>query len=107
MGCFAFNERLPIVDANVLRVLGRIHGVNFATDLRRAADAWALAWAILPRANTALHNYGLLDFAATICTAKRPKCVDCPLNKNCLFWSNGGKNALTETRLPRKRTEGL
>lgn len=88
MGCFAFNQRLPIVDANILRVLGRIHGVKFATDLRRAAGAWALAWAILPKANAASHNYGLLDFAATICTAKRPRCFYCPLNRNCLFFKS-------------------
>lgn len=85
VGCFAFDERLPIVDANILRVLGRIHGIKFGPDLRRARDAWVLAWAILPRTNARLHNYGLLDFAAQICTVKRPNCESCPLNKNCRF----------------------
>jgi A/G-specific adenine glycosylase len=85
VGCFAFGERLPIVDANVLRVLGRIHGVKTGADLRRSRDAWTLAWAILPRRNSKMHNYGLLDFAAQLCTVKRPRCESCPLNKTCCF----------------------
>ena len=85
VGCFAFGERLPIVDANVLRVLGRIHGIKAGADLRRERAIWALAWAILPRKNPRMHNYGLLDFAAQICTSKRPRCACCPLNQNCCF----------------------
>ena len=85
VACFGFHERLPIVDANILRVLGRIHGIKFGADLRRAPGAWALAWAILPKSNPALHNYGLLDFAAQVCTAKQPKCIGCPLLKKCRF----------------------
>ena len=85
MGCFAFDERVPIVDANILRVLGRIHGIKFGPDLRRAREAWVLAWAILPKTHPGLHNYGLLDFAAQVCTVKRPKCESCPLSKACRF----------------------
>jgi A/G-specific adenine glycosylase len=85
VGCFAFGERLPIVDANVLRVLGRIHGIKTGADLRRSPKAWMLAWAILPRKNSRMHNYGLLDFAAQICTVKRPRCESCALNQTCCF----------------------
>lgn len=83
--CFAFRDRLPIVDANVLRVLGRIHGIETGSDLRRSREAWTLAWAILPRKNARLHNYGLLDFAAQVCTVRRPRCESCPLKQTCCF----------------------
>jgi A/G-specific adenine glycosylase len=85
VACFAFHERLPIVDANILRVLGRIHGIKFGADLRRAPGAWALAWAILPKSNPELHNYGLLDFAGQVCTFRNPRCGCCPLQRNCCF----------------------
>jgi A/G-specific adenine glycosylase len=85
VGCFAFGERLPIVDANVLRVLGRIHGVNMGADLRRTFEAWSLAWSILPRRDPKLHNYGLLDFAARVCTVRRPLCESCTLHHTCHF----------------------
>jgi A/G-specific adenine glycosylase len=83
--CFAFGEPVPIVDANVLRVLGRIHGVKFGADLRRAPDAWSLAWSILPRKDPKLHNYALLDFAARICTVRGPLCNTCALRHTCQF----------------------
>jgi len=82
---FAFGKRVPIVDANVLRVLGRIHGIKPGRDLRRSQQIWSLAWALLPRKNCSLHNYGLLDFASDICTAREPKCTSCPLNKGCCY----------------------
>jgi len=85
VGCFGYGKRLPIVDANVLRVLGRIHGVKMRADLRRAPEAWSLAWSILPRKDPKLHNYGLLDFAARICTIRRPLCGTCPLHHTCCF----------------------
>jgi A/G-specific adenine glycosylase len=83
--CFAFGERLPIVDANVLRVLGRIHGVEAGRDLRRSREIWSLAWAILPANGFVEHNYGILDFAATVCSAKNPLCVSCDLNRRCSY----------------------
>jgi A/G-specific adenine glycosylase len=99
VSCFGFGQRLPIVDANVLRVLGRIHGARFGSDLRRSPQAWAVAWAILPKANPKRHNYGLLDFAAKVCTAKRPHCETCPLNKLCCF----GREYLAEPDRSKQR----
>ena len=37
---FAFGKRTAIVDANVLRVFGRIAGEDFGKDTRRAPEAW-------------------------------------------------------------------
>jgi A/G-specific adenine glycosylase len=86
VGCFAFGERLPIVDANVLRVLGRVHGIKAGADLRRSPEIWSLAWKLLPERKCKDHNYGILDFAATVCTAKRPLCGSCQLNNSCAFY---------------------
>lgn len=85
VGSFAFGKRLPIVDANVLRVLGRIHGNKPGRDLRRSQKIWSLAWALLPEKNFSEHNYGILDFAAMICTPRNPRCVSCPLRQTCFF----------------------
>jgi A/G-specific adenine glycosylase len=82
--CFAFGKNVPVVDANVLRVFDRITGRRHGRDLRRSVDAWALAWAILPKNDCARHNYAILDFAATYC-GKKPKCERCPLRRKCSF----------------------
>jgi len=88
VGCFAFGERLPIVDANVLRVLGRVHGIKAGADLRRSPEIWSLAWKLLPDKHCEVHNYGILDFAATVCKAKLPRCESCGLNELCAFYRN-------------------
>lgn len=85
VSCFGFGQRVPIVDANVLRVLGRIRGTQVGKDLRRTPDVWAAAWAILPKANASLHNYGLLDFASAICRIRKPLCESCPLRTDCIY----------------------
>lgn len=84
VSCFGHGARVPIVDANVLRVFSRIFGTP-QTEIRRNPTAWATAWALLPRRRVALHNYGLLDFAAEICTPRAPKCADCHIQEFCLF----------------------
>jgi A/G-specific adenine glycosylase len=81
---FSFGKRVPIVDTNVLRVLGRITGSKIDQDLRRSKKIWALAWGALPVKNVELHNYGILDFAAQMCK-RDPNCSRCPLRRKCSF----------------------
>lgn len=87
VACFKFGACVPIVDANVLRVFARITGQDTRKDLRRSKEAWALAWALLPPSpqDCQLHNYGILDFAAQVCSVRNPKCNTCPLNEFCHF----------------------
>lgn len=85
--CFKFGKNVPVVDANVLRVFDRITGKKHGRDLRRSEDAWALAWAILPKEKCAAHNYAILDFAATFCS-KSPNCDHCPLRRKCEYGIN-------------------
>jgi DNA (cytosine-5)-methyltransferase 1 len=88
--CFKFGQRVPIVDANVLRVFSRFTGIKLGTDLRRSEPAWTMAWSLLPRANYARHNYGILDFAAEVCSAV-PHCNSCPLKRKCKYALQNGK----------------
>jgi A/G-specific adenine glycosylase len=85
VACFGFNECVPIVDVNVIRVMDRITGIQGIRELRRRPDVWRLAWALLPRTNTTSHNYGLLDFAAIVCTPKAPRCGACGLRSICTY----------------------
>lgn len=94
--CFKFGKRAPIVDANVLRILARITGVHYGSDLRRSEDAWALAWALLPPTECDKHNYGILDFAAQVCNAT-PKCGHCPLRSKCAFGALRAKDGKKST----------
>jgi len=84
--CFAYGKRVPVVDANVLRVFSRLFGETYSPDNRRAPIAWERATSALPpRGPVREHNYGLLDFAALICKAGPPRCHECQLNSVCTW----------------------
>ena len=85
VSCFKFGMRVPIVDTNSLRIFERVLGMQLGKDIRRSKAAWILAWHILPRTDVALHNYGMLDFGAQVCTSRAPRCKICPLRQCCQY----------------------
>jgi A/G-specific adenine glycosylase len=75
---FAFGEPAACVDTNVRRVLGRITGDDRIA--RRALQALADDW--LVRDDTARWNQALMDYGASVCTA-RPRCDACIISRWC------------------------
>jgi len=77
---FAYGKREPILDTNVRRVLRRV----FFGD-RSVSDRtlWDLSAALLPRRRAYDFNQALMDFGATVCTARAPACPACPMRRLC------------------------
>jgi A/G-specific adenine glycosylase len=93
----AFGKRLTVVDVNVARILHRFFG--FSSRKTRARDdpvVWEAAQELMPRRGSppAEWNWALLDFAGTICTARQPRCSECPVAARCVFYQETlrGKN---------------
>lgn len=83
--CFAFNHDVPIVDINIRRVLSRIFWtMPSPSHLRAESEIWHKAAALLPPYKARAWNQALMDFGATVCTARRPGCSACPLRALCL-----------------------
>ena len=81
---FAFGQRAAILDTNVARVLFRVfigRGNPKAHAMRR--HLWEVARAVLPRAQVFDFNQALMDFGATLCTARKPQCLLCPMRSGC------------------------
>jgi len=81
---FAFGQRAAILDTNVARVLFRIfigRGDVKAHAMRRRL--WALSEVLVPRKQVFDFNQALMDFGATVCVARKPKCDACPMTKFC------------------------
>src|SRR5688572_29704022 len=82
---FAFGQRAAIVDTNVARVLFRVfvaRGDAKAHAMRR--HIWGVSKTLVPRKHVFDFNQGLMDLGATVCTARKPKCMSCPMRKMCL-----------------------
>ena len=53
---------------------------------------WALSAAVLPHKHVFDFNQALMDFGATTCTARRPKCGPCPMRRGCASFPVNGAN---------------
>ncbi|PYL07208.1 MAG: A/G-specific adenine glycosylase [Verrucomicrobia bacterium] len=101
---FAFNQSVPIVEANTTRVLARLF------DFRKAIDSvagrktlWQYGATLLPKSSARTYNCALIDLGALVCIPREPKCGICPVKKFCL-----AKNPETlPVRKPRPRTTRL
>ncbi|MDP4219766.1 MAG: A/G-specific adenine glycosylase [Bacteroidota bacterium] len=81
---FAYNKPVATVDVNIERVLSRLFRImpDSQTMLPKH-EILALGEAILPRKRSRLWHEALMDFGATICKKRAPKCGECPLYAKC------------------------
>jgi A/G-specific adenine glycosylase len=79
----AFNQPAAIMDGNVKRVLSRYFLVE-GTSGQTTKTLWELAQKCMSVDNPADYTQAIMDLGATCCTQKNPKCITCPLHKNCL-----------------------
>jgi A/G-specific adenine glycosylase len=81
---FAFGKRAAIVDTNVARVLYRVFvGRGDASSHAMKRHLWDVSRTLLPRRHVFDFNQALMDFGATMCPARKPRCGSCPLASRC------------------------
>lgn len=71
----AFAEPVAAVDGNVRRVLARLSA--------SAREVRVLAEQLVPRKNPGDHNQALMELGARVCLPQKPRCGECPLQKQC------------------------
>ena len=81
---FAFGVRCGVVDANVKRVLSRAFGVT--------GNVQDLADQLAPSSGSGAWNQAMIDLGATVCTARKPLCRECPVRSRCR-WAAGERPA--------------
>lgn len=85
--CFAFGKDVPILDTNVIRVIQRVFSVESSkTRARTDKILWKFAGSLVPQRRAVDYNRGILDFAATVCTARNPNCPNCPIREMCDYY---------------------
>ena len=80
----AFERRLPVVEANTLRVLSRLYGSR--GDPREGLGkvwVWNAAEALLPSGRVGDFNQAMMELGALICAPTNPKCDTCPVANSC------------------------
>jgi A/G-specific adenine glycosylase len=100
---FAFEQRSAAVDTNVARVLRRV----FYSGARRPTnrELWQAAERMVPRRGKSAwaFNQAIMELGALVCTARAPRCGDCPVRKLCpARRRNSGCVTLSEARGPKR-----
>jgi A/G-specific adenine glycosylase len=108
----AFNQPVPILDGNVIRVLTRVFGIGEnPRDKKTNALLWKIAENLVSHAKTqsaqrrgrdsalrcpdaaaqrphlnscSLLNQSLMELGALVCTPRNPQCQICPVKKLCV-----------------------
>ncbi len=82
---FLTRRRLPLIDANIARVLSRVFDLG-GGDWRHAKEQerrvlYEAAALCLGKVNPRGYHYAILDFAAKVCTPRNPSCPECPMHR--------------------------
>jgi A/G-specific adenine glycosylase len=81
---FAYGRDAAVLDTNVRRVLTRVFlGPRRARRIRGDKAFWDLAEALVPPGRGYDFNQALMDFGATWCTPRKPRCARCPMSAFC------------------------
>ena len=94
VACFAFGIPTPVVDTNVRRVLTRVLlGREYAAPSLTVAER-SLAAAAMPATpdDAVVWNVAVMELGALVCTARSPRCGECPLAGECA-WLGAGRPA--------------
>ncbi|MDE0054773.1 MAG: A/G-specific adenine glycosylase [Gammaproteobacteria bacterium] len=94
-----FGQRAVILDANVKRVVTRLHALR--GDSASERSLWQHADAHTPAERAGDYAQAIMDFGATHCRRSSPLCPACPLSDRCLARERNLQHVLPEPR--RKR----
>lgn len=78
------DARLPILEANTIRVLSRL--AAYRGDPPSSAGQkflWSLAETLLPARNCGTFNQALMELGSEVCTSRAPACDACPVAMYC------------------------
>ncbi len=82
---FSYNEKVPVVDGNVFRVLARYFGIESDIAIPSTRKIFReLAFSLMPDHDPALFNQAIMEFGALQCVPKSPDCSVCPFNDSCV-----------------------
>ncbi len=91
----AFDEPVPAVDGNVLRVMARFLGIEAPIEtsaVKQEITAKVEQWLHLGKPS--ILTQALMELGATVCTPRAPECPRCPVQGNCVAFKNGSQSRL-------------
>lgn len=83
---FAWGYPDPVMDTNIVRIVGRLFGFEIRDSSRRNPKFHLLIEKLVDKKDTASFNYAMLDLAHLLCHRKSvPECEFCPIGAFCFY----------------------
>ncbi len=103
VAAFAYDDAVPLVDANIARVLARVFAIMEPIDGGVGlAKVWEHAERLQPARHGRAFNAGLMEIGALVCTPRAPRCGECPVAEFCAAWAKGMQEELPVKKARRK-----
>jgi len=80
-----YGKKEWILDSNIVRVFRRYFGIKTSKEGRRDRHVIEMAKRYIDCKDPRRANLAILDFAALICTPRKPACKKCPLRLGCKY----------------------
>ncbi|MGH3656222.1 MAG: A/G-specific adenine glycosylase [Micromonosporaceae bacterium] len=92
VAAFAYRRRHPVVDTNVRRVVARAIAGEPDGGATTTAGDLAVVERLLPESPEAAArlSVAIMELGAVVCTARSPRCQECPLRGSCA-WRRSGR----------------
>lgn len=91
--CYGLNKNTVPIDTNVIRLFSRFFDLKSSySRLRNDKELLDKIRSFYDFTDYTDPNFAVLDFAAEVCSAKKPKCSKCILNNKCNFYISEDDN---------------
>ncbi|KAL6501151.1 hypothetical protein OROHE_025081 [Orobanche hederae] len=80
----AFEEAVPVVDGNVVRVITRLKSIPAnPKNSTTVKNIWRLATQLVDPSRPGDFNQAVMELGATVCSPSAPSCSTCPISDQC------------------------
>ncbi|GFQ04184.1 a/g-specific adenine DNA glycosylase [Phtheirospermum japonicum] len=80
----AFQEAVPVVDGNVVRVITRLKAISAnPKNSTTVKNIWKLATQLVDPSRPGDFNQSVMELGATVCSPVAPSCSTCPVSHQC------------------------
>jgi A/G-specific adenine glycosylase len=98
----ASDVRVPILEANTIRLFSRLIGYTDDPTSRAGQEIlWQFAEEILPAKKPGEFNQALMDLGSLICTPRNPSCTTCPAAALCPTFATGRQTEIPALKKPK------
>jgi len=86
MMCFAHDEKIAVLDTNIVRVISRIFGMKSGDSSRKSKKFKSVMIDLISYGEPRKFTLSFIDFAALICRPSNPRCDNCSLKDICDYY---------------------